>query len=37
MRSEHTLEIYTFENTVFRVLKKRYASGLEYLNLGGLT
>ena len=28
MRSEHSLEIYTFENTVFHVLRKRYVSGL---------
>lgn len=28
MRSEHSLEIYTFENTAFHVLRKRYVSGL---------
>lgn len=27
MRSEHSLEIYTFENTVFHILRKRYVSG----------
>ena len=27
MRSEHSLEIYTFENTVFHILRKRYVLG----------
>lgn len=31
MRSEHSLEIYTFENTVFQILRKRYASALRHL------
>ena len=26
MRSEHSLEVYTFENTVFHILRKRYDS-----------
>ena len=37
MRSEHSLEIYTFENTVFHVLRKRYVLGLESLDCYGLT
>jgi DNA polymerase zeta len=37
MRSEHSLEIYTFENTVFHILHKRYASGPRNWNCRGLT
>lgn len=37
MRSEHSLEIYSFENTVFNVLRKRYVSGLLHFGHSGLT
>lgn len=32
MRSEHSLEIYTFENTVFHIIRKRYVSGLGHFD-----
>ena len=36
MRSEHSLEIYTFENTVFRILRKRYVSELRKFDRHGV-
>ena len=36
MRSEHSLEIYTFENTVFHILHKRQVSGSRNLSCHGL-
>lgn len=37
MRSEHSLEVYTFENTVFHILRKRFVSRLKHFNRHGLT
>lgn len=37
MRSEHSLEIYTFENTVFHILRKRYVPELRHFSLHELT
>ena len=36
MRSEHSLEIYSFENTVFNVLRKRHVTGLIHFDRRGL-